>query len=224
MADNNTNTCINCQSPCRSCSITANNCTACYVNSTLPYLTTITSNGLGTCNATCSSPYYGDLANGACKLCSTLGIGCSDCASQTTCHTCDVGRVFYQSSCLTAAPAGYYNNSGVAALCNSTCATCSALNTCTSCIGALGWEGSACVSACSYGKIILNNLCVACSASVFCETCSGSITFCTKCIYNATNTVYLTNGQCVPASGCPNYTYPNPNTTTCEPCTAASHC
>jgi hypothetical protein len=152
--DNNTNTCINCHSTCRTCSLTSTNCTSCYTNTTLPYLQTSTNNITisGSCNAGCPQYYYGDLVNGVCKLCSTLSIGCADCASQSTCNACDSGRVLYLGTCGLSAPAGFYDNNGVATACNNTCATCSILPTnCTSCIGALSLSGNQCQASCPAG-------------------------------------------------------------------------
>ena len=63
--------------------------------------------------------------------------------------------MFYSNTCVLTVPTGFYNNSGVAAACDSTCATCDILaNNCTSCVGAAGLDGSQCVSTCPSGQVI----------------------------------------------------------------------
>jgi len=148
-------------------------------------------------------------------LCSTLGIGCADCTSQTTCNACDGGYVLYQNTCGLTAPAGYYDKNGIATACSGTCATCSILATnCTSCLGSLALSGNQCVSTCPGGQVAISNQCLNCTSP--CLNCSTSQTFCTACVSIVSpNTVYLTNGQCVVASLCPNYTYANPATLKC---------
>lgn len=214
-------TCGSCNPTCKVCSLVDTNCTACYTNSTLPYLTT-TNTSIGSCTGTCPYSFYGDLTNGACVPCSTLNIGCTNCSSQTTCFSCDNGYIFFKNTCLLTAPIGYFNDSGVATKCDSSCATCSLLaSNCTSCVGNLSLSGNQCISSCSNTSVAINNLCIACSAVSFCQTCSGSITFCTSCILRTPN-VFLTSGSC--QLTCPNYTYPDTATLTCKACTASSHC
>lgn len=197
------------------------NCTACYTNSSQPYLT-VTSSFVGSCTGSCPQNFYGDLANGLCQACSSLNIGCSDCSSQTTCNICDVNTayVFYLNTCVLVVPTGFYNDSGIARACSATCATCDVLaNNCTSCIGALALDGNQCTSTCPTGQVVQSNLCVACLSP--CKTCFGTTSNCTSCLALATS-VYLINGGC--QTTCPNYTFPNTSSLICELCTAASNC
>jgi len=80
----NSGICSSCSSQCKTCSLISTNCTACFSNSSLPFLS-ITNTSLGSCINQCSFLYYGDIANGACILCSTLNIGCNNCSSISTC-------------------------------------------------------------------------------------------------------------------------------------------
>lgn len=218
----NAGTCGPCNPTCKICSLVANNCTACYTNSSLPYLSK-TDASLGSCGATCTYGFYGDLLNGVCASCAALGIGCTNCSSQTTCFNCDAGYIFFRDRCLFTAPTGYYNDSGVAVLCDAVCATCDIrANNCTSCVGNLSLSGNQCVENCNNGSVAQNNLCVSCSAVDFCKTCSITPTYCTSCILNISNYVFLVSGSC--QSTCPNYTYPDTATLTCRPCTSESRC
>ena len=192
------------------------------MNSTTPYLS-VSSSYLGSCITSCNNTYYGDLVDGMCKLCSTLNINCNNCSSQTTCYSCNTGFMLYLNTCISTPPLGYYNNGGVATLCDSNCATCSnfAIN-CTSCVGNLNLDNNICILNCPAGKIGLNNLCQACNSTVyFCKTCWTTQTYCTSCVL-ATPAVFLSLGYCV--TTCPNYTYPDAANRSCEPCTASSHC
>lgn len=218
----NAGTCANCDSSCKTCSLVSSNCTACYTTSALPYLS-LTNTSLGTCLTSCPYSYYGDLTNGACLSCVPLGIGCKNCSSPTTCFTCDPGYIFYLNTCLLTPPLGYYNNSGIASPCSTTCATCQGLpNNCTSCLGNLSLNSNSCTTTCPAGQVGISNLCTNCSATAQCLTCSVTTTYCTSCVLNTTTAVYLSDNSCVPT--CPNYTYPDSSTRTCQPCTASSHC
>lgn len=212
----NAGTCAGCSSTCKLCSLVYTNCTACYTNSSLPYLT-VTNSGLGSCAAVCPYSYYGDIANGVCQSCIPLNIGCANCSSPTACYTCDSGYIFYLSTCRLTAPIGYYNNSGIASPCNSSCATCSNLpSNCTGCVGSLALSGFTCVSTCISGQVAVSNVCVNCSSP--CLTCSGTTTTCLSCV----NNTFLTNSRC--ESACPNYTYADSSSLTCKICPTASHC
>lgn len=127
----NNGACADCNINCKTCIITATNCSSCYTNSSSPYLTT--KNNLGSCSNLCDDYYYGDLVNGLCQSCASLPINCKNCSSVSTCYACDPGFVLYNSQCLNYTPTGFYNNSGVASPCNSTCATCNNSNQCLSC-------------------------------------------------------------------------------------------
>lgn len=94
-------------------------------------------------------------------MCSLLSIGCSNCTSASTCGSCDIGYVFLNNRCYLVVPAGYYNNSGIAAPCSSAhdCATCDFLpGNCTSCI-TNNLEDNTCVSVCKAGFVGVNKVC-----------------------------------------------------------------
>ena len=195
--------CSSCSTNCLTCSINYDNCTSCVSNSTLPFLYGTT------CVGVCPELYYSSVADGACKLCSLLNIGCNNCTSTSTCGTCnwDQGFVFLSSRCYSSTPTGYYNNSGYAVACDATrdCATC--LNfayNCTAC-ATLNLEGNTCVAQCAAGFVGINKLCVACAST--CRTCSNLQTNCTSCKPNQSPQVYLSNFQCI--TTCPDYTYAN---------------
>lgn len=211
--------CVSCDGSCKVCSGIKTNCTACYTNTSLPFLT-VTDTYLGSCVSTCANQSeYGDLVNGVCASCAALPINCDYCSSQIICNKCKTGYVLYQNACLTAAPPGYYDNNGVATLCSSICATCSLLaNNCTSCIGALALNNNSCTSTCDFGEVPVNNVCVNCSTAApnYCRTCQGTTTYCTACVVVSPQ-VYLFSGSC--GSSCPNYTYPDSDTLTCQLCT-----
>lgn len=218
--------CTVCSSVCATCYVNYDNCTSCNTGSSLPYLYG------STCLATCPELYYNSLANGLCKLCSSLNIGCNNCTSTSTCGTCnwDQGYVFWNSRCYLVTPAGYYNSTGYALPCDIPtydCATCvnQAFN-CTACINR-NLEGNACVSQCTAGLVPINKVCVACTPN--CRTCSNIQTNCTSCISGLPTPVFLSNYQCVTI--CPNYTYANLSTSECtscfspcEMCTSISQC
>lgn len=217
----NSGTCAACDAICKACSLISTNCTACYTSSTKPYLTT-TSAFLGSCIGACSYGYYGDLTNGVCQSCATLNINCTNCSSQTTCFSCDAGFVFYLNTCSKNIPLGFYNDSGKASPCSSTCATCINLaDNCSSCVGNLSLNGNTCTINCPAGQVGVSNLCTNCSAAAFCKTCSTTTTYCTSCTLSSP-AVYLSLGGCV--QNCPNYTYPDSSNRSCEPCTSSSHC
>lgn len=218
--------CTVCSSVCATCYVNYDNCTSCNTGSSLPYLYG------STCLATCPELYYNSLADGLCKLCSTLNIGCNNCTSTSTCGTCNwnQGYVFLNSRCYLQTPTGYYNNTGYAMPCDIPtydCATCvnQAFN-CTACINR-NLEGNACVSQCTAGLVAINKVCVACTPN--CRTCSNIQTNCTSCLSGLTPPVFLSNYQCV--TSCPNYTYANLSTsectgcfTPCEMCSSINQC
>jgi len=212
----NNGVCANCDTSCKTCSLIYINCTACYTNSSLPYLS-LTNTSLGSCLASCSFTYYGDLTNGACFKCSTLPLNCDNCSSASTCYDCNSGYIFYNSQCLNYTPIGYYNNSGMATLCNSSCGTCVNLaNNCTSCIS-LSLSYNRCIANCPSGTVSVNLICTACTyQGYYCFECYNIPTNCTSCYRNITPPVYLIGGSCL--SSCPNYTYADTGSASCLPC------
>lgn len=151
-------------------------------------------------------------------MCSLLSIGCSNCTSASTCGSCDIGYVFLNNRCYLVVPAGYYNNSGIAAPCSSAhdCATCDFLpGNCTFCI-TNNLEDNTCVSVCKAGSVGVNKVCQPCTNN--CRTCSGIPSHCTSCLANVTPRVYLDSYFCVET--CPDYTYANSVTSTCTECEA----
>ena len=107
---NNRGLCASCSTDCLTCSISFDNCTSCSRTSSLPYLYDFS------CLDDCPELYYNDLANAACKLCSSItpSINCQNCTSTSTCGTCDPTFIFFENRCLDYVPPGYYDDNGYA--------------------------------------------------------------------------------------------------------------
>ena len=122
--------CTACNSICLTCSNTITNCTSCNTSSANPYFVN------NTCLSSCPILFYNISSTGQCVSCVSANINCINCSSVSTCLSCDTSFIYFAAnkSCLSTAPNGYVNISGVATLCNSNCATCSVTTTnCTSC-------------------------------------------------------------------------------------------
>lgn len=155
----NSGVCASCDPLCRMCSLVSTNCTACYTNSTKPYLVISNSGSsiLGDCKSTCDFLFYGDLTNGICQNCSLVpNLNCKNCSSASTCYDCNTGFVLYQGKCNNFTPTGYYNDGGVAVLCNSSCSSCNTFVDCTGCVS-LFLLSFRCVDTCPAGKVGQNH-------------------------------------------------------------------
>lgn len=200
--------CTPCDSTCLYCNVTITNCTSCGLSSSYPYLVG------NKCLSACPEKYYNISLTGQCVSCATAGINCVNCSSASTCLSCDLGFVFFNSTCLGYTPSGYVNISGIAMACTGDCKECSvATGNCTSC-KTLNLEGNLCVSNCTSGSIAVSQVCTACTSP--CATCVGTLSNCTSCKSGLSPQLYLTGNSC--QSICPTYTYPNSSTLTCASC------
>lgn len=200
--------CTPCNSKCLYCSGTITNCTQCNLASLYPYLVN------NDCLASCPEKYYNVSLTGQCISCATAGINCVNCSSASTCLSCDLGFVFYNSQCLSYTPTGYVNISGVAVACTGDCKTCSiATDNCTSC-KTLNLEGYTCVATCASGTIPISQVCTACLSP--CATCTTTTSTCLSCLATLSPLRYLTGTTC--QLTCPSSTYPNATTLKCESC------
>jgi proprotein convertase subtilisin/kexin type 5 len=133
------NACTLCDSTCRTCEVTAGNCTSC--QSDLYLNINDDDPALGSCVARidCKDGTYGDELTNLCIACS---LSCSTCygPSSQECYTCNNDFYFYDTSCLESCPSGFWAKSGTNTCEDcllgggvSTCKTCSDETTCTSC-------------------------------------------------------------------------------------------
>lgn len=200
--------CTACTANCQTCSLTITNCTSCNLSSNYAYLVNYT------CITSCPSYYYNQSSTGTCISCTSANINCVNCASSSTCITCDNSFLFFNSTCISYVPIGYVNISNIAVACNSNCATCSITTTnCTSCT-TLNLQGSVCVSTCVSGTIPISNVCTQCSSP--CKTCSVSLYNCTACLTNLTTSLFLNSYSC--QATCPDFTYANSSNYQCTAC------
>jgi hypothetical protein len=171
----------------------------------------------GRCLDVCPEGYYRNIGVGACSVCSAVvGLNCNNCSSVSTCFTCNVGFVLFNSTCINYVPPGYVNISGVAQPCTGECSTCSITQSnCTSCL-TTNLLINTCYSICPTGYIGLNKICQACISP--CRSCTTNTTTCTSCLATITPSVYLSNGRCIPV--CPDGTYANNANNSCVACTA----
>ena len=206
--------CANCSTSCQGCSLVSFNCTSCSSSSALPFLLT-TNTSLGSCLNRCPFTYYADTAQGLCRLCSSLSINCTNCSSTTTCFNCDFGSglVFHNAQCLSTTPTGFYNDSGIAVPCNSTCSSCLNATYCTACVS-LSLSNFRCVINCPTNQVSVSRICVNCTFP--CLTCSSTQNNCTSCNSTIADPYYLLLGSCLRT--CPNYTFPNSNGWVCSSC------
>lgn len=182
--------CTGCNSICLTCSNSITNCTSCNISSANPFFVN------NSCLSSCPINFYNISSTGQCISCASANINCINCSSISTCLSCDASFIYFAANktCLSSAPHGYVNISGVATLCNSTCTTCSVTMTnCTSCTnGSL--QNNKCVASCSSGTISVANVCLACSSP--CATCSINQTNCNSCLTTFIPKVYLWNNGC----------------------------
>ena len=206
--------CVACSALCATCA-GAGACTTCIAGY---YKNSATSD----CETTCLTTEYPDIATGTCTACTT---GCGRCVATGTdsCSTC-TGSFFLAvgtTTCATTCPAGQFApiTGNVCSLCSTTCATCSAVNTCLTCkfIGTATayLSGTTCVTSCPTATFAdpVNNVCTACTPG--CTACFGSgLTFCTACGPIGATPYYLTGTTC--GTTCASGTYISG--TTCLPC------
>lgn len=193
----------NCQPPCSTCAIFATYCLTCASG----YLYN------NTCVPNCGDMLYISADNTQCLLCADLTIHCKHCQSPLICLICDPGYILFESQCLTSAPPGYVNISGIATICDNQCVTCSILtDNCTICRFDY-YYNSLCVTTCPTSHYKYNHTCVRCVSP--CNTCLD-LNLCLSCI-GTTNTFYIaSNNTC--SLTCPQYYFKNTLNSVCSPC------
>ena len=113
---NSRSECINCVSPCKTCSIKPDNCTSC-------------SKGLfyykGACQSSCIRGNFGDSELGICRKCHST---CLDCVERynNSCISCSAPLFLHQFKCLAICPIGTYSNHSARRCdsCHFTCENC----------------------------------------------------------------------------------------------------
>lgn len=173
--------CSSCASPCNTCSLIKTNCTSCVNNTFLSMVLN------GSCLNKCEQYYFGNITTLQCQTCSSVaGLNCKNCLNSSACITCDLGFVFFDvnKSCLSQAPSGYTNISGVAVICTNNCSECNTVSyNCTSCKGIYSYYFFAglgyCSTDCPTTSLSFNNTCITCTSP--CLTCINSLTNCSSC-------------------------------------------
>ncbi|ESU42884.1 Variant-specific surface protein, partial [Giardia duodenalis] len=162
----------------------------------------------------CSTTANGGITD--CSECSLLPSASRSSTTLITCTKCTGKKLSpLKDACLTACPAGTYDDNNVCKSCNTIagCSTCSSGTVCTKCetgkIVKTADGATSCIdeSACNNGFFVKeqdgSKTCEACDST--CKTCSGAAAQCTSC---KTDTPYLKKtdtsqtGTCVDANGC----------------------
>jgi hypothetical protein len=121
------------------------------------------------------------LENGICVPCAVSG--CRDCSTNKfTCTGCTSPLLNVdQLSCVTTCPAGRFKNGLICEKCPATCATCTDVNTCTSCITRYVLNAGYCTGACNDGQVPVNAVCKNCT-DPGCKVCDTTLAKCTTCM------------------------------------------
>lgn len=137
--DVSTHTCLNCTSPCYTC--TDGSTSSCISCIPLHYLIN------STCLVQCPSTYYPSLYT--CLPCVSL---CVTCLSELQCTSCVTGKYLYGYSCVGACNPGMtvsvINNISTCILCDSSCRTCITPSYCTSCYTSTYLYNGTCIPSC----------------------------------------------------------------------------
>ena len=226
--------CVDCETPCDYCELSATTCTSC--SDPYPLLNGNTCvdncppgsfNWIGECNncstgcsacqnsstcTDCSAGYFLN-SDSQCQQCSTSCKTCSQ--SEDLCDTCDDLHFLNQSdhTCNTGCDEGYFGDavSRECETCTSPCKACTDNTTCTSCPANMSLLQSSCVNECPPGFLTQDSACLPCDPS--CETCSNSTDSCSACNISS----YLTSdNKCVQT--CPLQYYPDLGDNTCHEC------
>ena len=158
--------CLPCDSICKTCINSANNCTSCPTESVIYLISTQTP---WTCSSTCPDGYYGETSTITC-------VACSNCKtydlSIKNCTSCDSGKFLISSqtnwTCDTNCPFGYYGDTSLntCKICDKNCETCN------------GSTSAHCIT-CKSGYYILSGICKVCDSK--CATCMTLSTTCFSC-------------------------------------------
>ena len=144
--------CDPCNSPCASCSISQDNCTACLGNLSLFLQNNVCVNA-----SSCDTLTYADNTTNTCSPCSSP---CLDCTSASSCTSCVNDTFLYNNSCVNSSFCPDGTVAGVDAVTNlSTCVSCDP--SCLTCIT----TQTNCSSCNSTDSLFLsNNSCVVASS------------------------------------------------------------
>lgn len=208
-------TCSLCAFPCSSCSNSADNCTACSINSTYKYLNK--SSGGNTCVSDCPAYMFADNSQIP-YVCSLCILPCAHCSSLTNCTTCASSFFYYNYTCLTLCPSEITVTVGSSCIdCSLTCAKCSGTPTnCTVCGNFTALYNGSCVGSCPSDMTAINSVCTQCDPT--CLTCSIFVANCTSCNVSSSH-AYSYDNQCLVA--CP-YFYYSDSFKQCLSCAALS--
>ncbi|CAD8093460.1 unnamed protein product [Paramecium primaurelia] len=212
----NGNTCLICNSTCKTCSgILDTNCSSCYSTTYLA--------ANGKCVKDCSIGYFSNDSNQRCEKCYQ---GCSKCdgVKSTQCLACENGYYLYKDTCQTDCPDEYFKDGNICSNCDKFCYNCTGKepDQCISCPTDLYFypQQNTCYIECPL-KSFLNPStfqCQECHPS--CLTCSNEIEdSCLSCPQKETDTeiqTYLLNGKCI--SDCGTHKFGDPDSLTCEEC------
>eukprot|EP01017_Pseudomicrothorax_dubius_P021906 TRINITY_DN23571_c0_g1_i2.p1 TRINITY_DN23571_c0_g1~~TRINITY_DN23571_c0_g1_i2.p1 ORF type:complete len:246 (+),score=8.28 TRINITY_DN23571_c0_g1_i2:60-740(+) len=133
----------------------------------------------------------------------------------------DTTKFLSDGKCVAVCPSGTIPQSKTCQPCQTPCATCvDSTSKCTSCVNGYNFivSNNTCQSQCPTGLFLQSGNCVGCDTSV-CKTCTGTPTNCTSCD-SSSNTPFLLNNKCVPASQCPTNSFADTSTGTCRTCTS----
>lgn len=184
--------CYSCSSGCKTCSVSARNCTSCPTN--LPYMLDTV------CYSGCPYGYYSDSSLGVCSQCIN---NCKACTTDVICLSCQTGFYLNGTSCISNCPTRTYLENNVCINCSSNCGTCDSTG-CLTCDSGYLLYSSVCYLACPPGVYVSGSLCTTCNAS--CQSCSISANNCSSCVSTGT-LPYLYSGSCL--ASCPTGYYSN---------------
>ena len=204
----NTQNCSTCDTGCSVCSgPNSNECTSCFYNY---YLMN------NQCLSVCSNGQYGDILTNICMSCD---VSCSTCYGPTNsdCFSCVSGYFLENTQCLSFCENYFYAGGSICETCDISCLTCSGplVSNCLSCDYPYFYYQGYCSYYCPNGTYYNYTLrsCPPCNQA--CSLCSGpSINQCTAC----TSGFFLSQYSCIPASFCPNGSFPDNINNLCAGC------
>lgn len=185
--NNVNNTCVQCKSPCKTCTISRDICQTCIDGYFLH----------GTeCKKSCPDGFYQSKTDNKCLPCSQK---CKICDSTAdNCYVCADDFILYNNECISNCPTDTARSDNTCQKCHSSCKTCSPTPTdCTSCEDGLNLFNGKCIEICPNKFYPYKGQCVECPSP--CETCDSS-NICFSCKEN----FYLYEGKCIVA--CPSGT------------------
>jgi proprotein convertase subtilisin/kexin type 5 len=194
--------CVECQSPCLTCTSNSS-CLTCVSNTYLYQ---------EDCLSSCPEGYFANSMRRTCDICIRP---CLTCLSNLQCLSCIYG--FYNNithSCVLKCSAQYYGDleSVQCQSCVNPCLTCNSNigNKCLSCVNGTYLYSFECLDICPSGYYEDLSVCSPCDFS--CSTCSISPINCTSCPIGA----YLSNSTCI--TSCPDHFYADSVINLCISC------